>query len=469
MPLNDWNNQIQGPAMGAQVYGGGLANVAPQATQAAAPPAPGLPPVGGYTATTMQQQAAAKNPGRAEYNQVMDWLNKQAGFLGQDTYDRMSEWAKQATNVGAPKGMLSPSAPGMEGNEGFSGYESRPGVDRRNWAYIYNPQAYQYGGHAGLGDSEAQRYMNQANSAYGQMGAAQQQFQGGIGLSDEARQQQVQGLNYLQGMATGTGGPSAAAIQQNQGLAAARAQQASIAASARGGGAGLAAAQQQAAQQAGAAGNNAVQQGALLRSQEQMNAIGQYGQQAGALRASDFQRAQLAAGQQQMYGQQANENERFRGQVYAQQQNGMQAGEAQNLAREGGERGWTLAQNQADNSNTQAWVSAGLSAAGIAAMALSDARAKENITDASSDVDDAMNKLAPFSYDYKSEKGRAMGPQVGIMAQHLESSKAGKTAVAEGPGGLRMVKLPQATGLALAGLARLNQRLRDLEGRDARK
>src|SRR5262249_1376846 len=161
------------------------------------------------------------------------------------------------------------SRPGGDPNAAWLSGQSDPmaGVDQRVASQIYNPNPYQYGGRAGMAEDEYNGYMGYGNDARGQQANALAQYNYGVGLSDMARGQQMQAYNLTQGLANGTG-PSAAQVQMNQGLAAARAQQASIAAGARGGAAGLVAAQQAGANQAGSLSANAVQQGALLRSQE---------------------------------------------------------------------------------------------------------------------------------------------------------------------------------------------------------
>ena len=355
----------------------------------------------------------------------------------------------------------------------------------RPYTDIYNPNAYQYGGQEGLAEKEAARYGGLASVARGQQADAAQQYQGalgqfnqGIDMSDQARQQQMQGLGYLQNMAQGSG-PSAAQAQMAQGLSQAREQQASIVANARGGGSNLAAAQAAGANAASNLGLQGIQATGALRAQEQANAMTQYGQQAGALRTSDFGRAQLsgqqqqmAAGQQQFGAAQASQYEQYMQQVRAQQQGSQQAQEQQDLAREAAERGWSLSQDQINNAQTNSWLGAGtsLASAGLMAAAVfSDERVKEGVSDAGSDLDDTFEKLKPVNYTYKAGFGQEDGPQTGIMAQHLASSKAGASIVFKGDDGILRVKAPQAATLALAGLARLNERLRKLETGHARK
>ncbi|WP_394825027.1 tail fiber domain-containing protein [Pendulispora albinea] len=340
----------------------------------------------------------------------------------------------------------------------------RPGTDKRDLKYIYNPDAYQYGGKAGLAESEAARYGGYAQEARTQRGAFAEQYGQAMQQAQQARAQQMQGLQYLQNQIAGTG-PSVAQQQMLQGLTAAQQQQASIAASARGGGANLAAAQAASANAAAGLQQNAVQQGALLRAQEQLAAMGQYGQLAGALRGGDYQAAQLQAAQQEAAAGQQSEYERMQQQLYTMQHGLMQAGEEQNLTREAAERGWTLANRQQSHEETKTWLGTAASVAGsvLGALIKSDARAKKEIRTADAEIDDALSRMRPYSFQYKEGHGDA-GPQIGILAQELERSRAGRRVVVHEPGsGLRMLSVPKATGFTLAAVARLGERISELE------
>lgn len=330
--------------------------------------------------------------------------------------------------------------------------------------FIRDPSAYYLGNEPGYAPNEAARYLGYADQARAQQAAAYGQFQGAYGQSQEARQQQLQGLGYLRGLAEGTG-PSAAQGMMAQGMTQARNQQASIAASARGGGGNLAAAQAASANAAGNLSLQGIQQAGVLRSQEQLAAIGQYGQQAGALRSGDFQGAQIQSGQQQLGAGQASQYEGFRQGITSQAAQMKQAAEQQALAREAAQRGWNLQQSAQDKATENTWIQAGTAAATTAGMialaALSDERTKENVTDGSHDVDEALKYLKPVSFSYKKEFGGE--DRTGIMAQSLAASKAGSKAVFQGPDGYLRVKAPEAATLALAGLARLNDRLSKVE------
>lgn len=234
-----------------------------------------------------------------------------------------------------------PNAPAYEGNGTLAsqGTQYRPGVDNTPLEYISKPTNFEYGGTATGASDEAARYAqmgrdaamnaNTLGSAYGA------QYQNGMNQSGQSREQQMQGLGYLQQQIEGKA-PSVAQNQMNQGLSAARNQQASIAASARGGGANLAAAQQAGANAAAGMSGQAVQNSALLRAQETQAAMNAYGSQAGAMRTQDIQGAGLGQTGQQYYSGLANQTqgqyESARQGVMNSQLNAGMAAENQNAA-----------------------------------------------------------------------------------------------------------------------------------------
>lgn len=234
-----------------------------------------------------------------------------------------------------------PNAPAYEGNGNLTaqGQQYRPGIDNSPLSYINKPTNFEYAGTAGGAQSEADRYAqmgrdsalnaNTLGSAYGA------QYQSGMGLSGQSRDQQMQGLGYLQNQINGTA-PSVAQAQMNQGLSNARNQQASIAASARGGGANLAAAQQAGANAAAGMSGQAVQNSALLRAQETQSAMNAYGNQAGAMRGQDLSGAQMGMAGQQYYSglgaQTQGQYESARQGVMNSQLNAGMAAEGQNAA-----------------------------------------------------------------------------------------------------------------------------------------
>jgi hypothetical protein len=99
----------------------------------------------------------------------------------------------------------------------------------------------------------------------------------------------------------------------------------------------------------------------------------------------------------------------------------------------------------------------------LGAMMMSDETKKKNVTDARSEVDAMLDALAPMSYDYKDER-YGKGRRAGIMAQDLERSAAGKRIVSETSDG-KMLDVNKALSASLAASARLNERVRTLEGK----
>jgi hypothetical protein len=101
-------------------------------------------------------------------------------------------------------------------------------------------------------------------------------------------------------------------------------------------------------------------------------------------------------------------------------------------------------------------------------MALaSDERLKTDIRDGKDDIDEMLDRLVAKTYRYKDESKYGAGPRAGIMAQNLERSRAGKALVVDLPNdpGRKGVDMVKAVSAALASAARLNQRLRKVEGR----
>lgn len=101
----------------------------------------------------------------------------------------------------------------------------------------------------------------------------------------------------------------------------------------------------------------------------------------------------------------------------------------------------------------------------------SDENVKENKKVLSDeDLEDLFDQLVPTQFTYKKQvrsMGAPSGPVTGVMAQDLEKSPAGAMIVIDSPDG-KKVDPTKAISLALAGLASMNNRVKDLEGRDGR-
>jgi hypothetical protein len=92
----------------------------------------------------------------------------------------------------------------------------------------------------------------------------------------------------------------------------------------------------------------------------------------------------------------------------------------------------------------------------------SDARMK-------SPLSKTYSLTAPYSFKYKdgSAPGAEPGPQVGIMAQDLEKTPAGRTVVEQGPDGMKRVNSPRLSLMNAGGLHEVMKRLDALEKKRA--
>jgi hypothetical protein len=81
------------------------------------------------------------------------------------------------------------------------------------------------------------------------------------------------------------------------------------------------------------------------------------------------------------------------------------------------------------------------------------------------DVSRLLDNLVAYKYKYKpGEPGTVPGERYGIMAQDLEKSPMGASIVVE-DGGRKKIDAAQAVGVLLAAMARMNQRVKKVEGR----
>lgn len=299
--------------------------------------------------------------------------------------------------------------------------------------------------------------------AMGNVAQPGQQIQGMLGQgaaqvdpSQQAqfRQMQMQQAQQLQGIASGQqqGAGELAAQRQVQNAMAA---QQSMARMARGG--------QNAALAFRGAANNAANVGLSGAGQAQQAALSDQqaaqGQLANSLnqgRSSDLSMAgQNAQLQQNQYGQ----NLGALSGMYGQNLNALTGLNSQQLQAQQGAMGASLGQQG---------ILGGLMNAGgqIAASAItkSDRDLKTDINeDAGVDIDDMLNHLVAKTYRYKDGSKYGDGARAGIMAQDLQKSKAGAALVVSEPDGLGF-DVSKAVSAALAASARLNERIRKLEG-----
>lgn len=253
------------------------------------------------------------------------------------------------------------------------------------------------------------------------------------------RNMQVQQAQQLQGIASGQqqGAGELAAQRQVQNAVAAQQAQARMAR----GGQNAALAFRNAAgntANAGLAGAGQAQQAAL---QDQQTAQGQLSNSLNQGRSSDLsmagQNAQLQQGQ------------------YGQNLGALTGLNSQQLQAQSGAMNTTM---------NQTGILGGLLNTAGSMIAKSDRDLKTDINeDAGGDIDDMLDRLVAKTYRYKDESKYGAGPRAGIMAQDLQRSKAGAALVVSEPDGLGF-DVSKAVSAALASTARLNERMRKLEG-----
>lgn len=251
------------------------------------------------------------------------------------------------------------------------------------------------------------------------------------------RNAQMQQLGQLQRIAGGQqqGAGELAVQRQVQNALAAQQAQARMAR----GGQNAALAMRQGARNAAGIGLSGAGQAQQAAMGDQMNAQGLLANVAGQGRQQDLglagQNAQLQQGYQQLLGNMGQGELSSMASMYgaAQQNPGMLGGLMQGA---GGLLG------------------------GISDL-VSDERLKTDVSDAGNDIDEMLGKLLPKAYVYK-DKRHGAGKRVGIMAQDMERSKAGRTVVKERPVG-KVLDVAAAISAALASAARLHHRLSKVE------
>ena len=101
-----------------------------------------------------------------------------------------------------------------------------------------------------------------------------------------------------------------------------------------------------------------------------------------------------------------------------------------------------------------------------AAWLMSDRRVKKNIKPAKTKVQDFLDSLHAYSYEYKQpdSPGARHGEMLGVMAQDLEKTTLGKQFVRDTPAG-KLVDMGQGLAAILASQSYLNSRMKRLEAR----
>ncbi len=102
---------------------------------------------------------------------------------------------------------------------------------------------------------------------------------------------------------------------------------------------------------------------------------------------------------------------------------------------------------------------------GKIASIFSDKNMKTNVSELKEfDVNEFLNNITGYKYNYKDQERYGEGPQTGVMAQDLEKSKMGSEMVDDTPEGKSIDIGKLSTGLA-ASVSELHERLKQLEGK----
>jgi hypothetical protein len=302
--------------------------------------------------------------------------------------------------------------------------------------------------------------------------------------ADQTRGQQQEAITQIQQAANGTV-PSAAQIQQQQGLDRAVANQYALAASLGGrtSGGALRTASQGSAQLQQAA----VADAAALRATEQANARNALTNALQGVRGQDQDIAQAQAALTQGNRQfNANAQNTLQGKVLdantqtqianlkaqidtmnldqRQKEALLQAQlQAMGYAQSGANAIYSgkIEQAKADNSFKGDLIGGGGS---MLAAIFSDKREKTDVRAA--DMSAFLDALEPYTFNYKdpSKDGAAPGKRIGILAQDAKRSKVGRSFVFEDGDRLKL-DVGNALGAALAAAASLNKRVKKLESR----
>jgi hypothetical protein len=145
-----------------------------------------------------------------------------------------------------------------------------------------------------------------------------------------------------------------------------------------------------------------------------------------------------------------------------------QAQSAQGMAQMQAQRGAGKAAAQAQQTAGLMSLGGTLGAAAMMAPAASDKNLKENIEPTKSDeliskLEEMLDSLKAYKYDYKEPEKYGEGEQMSVMAQDLEKSDLGSEFVEDTSEG-KMVDYSKMAPTMLASLADLHDRLKKVEG-----
>lgn len=301
------------------------------------------------------------------------------------------------------------------------------------------------------------RFLTGADTARGRLDA--RNFQ-----ENEARAQQQAFADALRAQAEGRGGPSAAEMQMQRGLDSSVQNAMAMAAAQRG---NPMLAQRQAQMSAGQMSADVAGQSAQLRAQEQLAAQNLYAQQLAGMRGMDLQGQQMWSqrelGLTGLGQNQALSQAQLDQQAALANQSAYQRAIDQAIQAYGVDQGVSVQQSAQDAQVAGSGMAAGAGLLAALAMAC-DERSKKEKRDGHGEIRELFEALRPVEYEYNEDVGERPGRHVGILAQDLQRSKAGRAMVGTDERGRLNVDMKRALAAALAGTADLHARVASLEG-----
>ena len=111
-------------------------------------------------------------------------------------------------------------------------------------------------------------------------------------------------------------------------------------------------------------------------------------------------------------------------------------------------------------------IGAGVDKAGESAakaIIASDATSKKNIKNADNQIQNLLDNISAYEFEYKNKKEDGSGKRLGVMAQDLEKSEMGKELVID-DNGKKKIDVNKLISTVLASQAHINKRLNKIEG-----
>lgn len=192
-----------------------------------------------------------------------------------------------------------------------------------------------------------------------------------------------------------------------------------------------------------------------------LDAMMMSGQLSGDLRGQDFAEAQAKAQAQDLINQFNTQNQNTFAQYNQEQKNALKNQAYQDqLAKTSGQAGAYQGYGDARENRRRSGNQAFGGILGAGASILSDENEKKNIEMADGDIDNFLDSLTNYKYEYKDPKN-GEGEQFSVMAQDMEKTPAGKSMVVYDEFGRKNIDYGKGMGVMLSALKRLSEQVED--------